>query len=134
MADILTTDLAPESFDCIASIATLHHLPHDTVLRKLKDALRPGGVLLVLDLVASDHPADLWRDLLAVPLSPMLRLLHTRQLRESREARAAWALHGTHDSYLTFAEAKRIYTACLPGVQMRRHLFWRYSAIWHNDQ
>ncbi|MBN1565266.1 MAG: class I SAM-dependent methyltransferase [Anaerolineae bacterium] len=130
-ADILTTDLAPESFDCIASIATLHHLPHDTVLRQLKNALRPGGVLLVLDLVENEHPADLWRDLLAIPANAMLRLRRTGHLHESDEVRAAWAAHGAHDSYLTFSEAQRTYHACLPGVQLRHHLLWRYSAIWH---
>jgi SAM-dependent methyltransferase len=50
LADVMSFDLPPESFDCIASIATLHHLPLREIFLKLKAALNPGGVLLVLDL------------------------------------------------------------------------------------
>lgn len=48
--DIMAWDLPAESFDCIATIATLHHLPSREVLSKLRDGLKPGGVLLVVDL------------------------------------------------------------------------------------
>ena len=50
IADVMSYDLPLESFDCIASIATLHHLPLREVLLKMRAALKPGGVLLVLDL------------------------------------------------------------------------------------
>src|SRR5437762_5441970 len=50
IADVLSYDLPPESFDCIASLATLHHLPLRDIFLKMKAALKPGGVLLVLDL------------------------------------------------------------------------------------
>jgi ubiquinone/menaquinone biosynthesis C-methylase UbiE len=50
LGDIRDQALAAESFDCIASIATLHHLPYREMLLKMKAALKPSGVLLVLDL------------------------------------------------------------------------------------
>jgi len=50
LADVLTCDLPAAGFDCIATIATLHHLPLREVLLKMKAALKPGGVLLLLDL------------------------------------------------------------------------------------
>jgi SAM-dependent methyltransferase len=50
IADVMSYDLPPETFDCIASIATLHHLPLREILLKMKAALKPGGVLLILDL------------------------------------------------------------------------------------
>ena len=42
--------ISGDSFDCIASIATLHHLPVREIFLKMKAALKPGGVLLILDL------------------------------------------------------------------------------------
>ena len=50
LADVRSWVLVEESFDCIASIATLHHLPIEEMLVKMKAALKPGGVLLILDL------------------------------------------------------------------------------------
>ena len=50
IADILKYDLPPEAFDCIATVATLHHLPLRESFLRMKAALKPGGVLLVLDL------------------------------------------------------------------------------------
>jgi SAM-dependent methyltransferase len=61
IADVMSYDLPPEEFDCIASIATLHHLPLREIFLKMKAALKPGGVLLILDLFEPirwhGHPA-----------------------------------------------------------------------------
>src|SRR6185295_10544004 len=50
LADVLQWPFPADSFDCIASIATLHHLPLSEALSKMKTALKPGGILLILDL------------------------------------------------------------------------------------
>ena len=44
LADISDYPLPAASFDCITSIATLHHAAPETLL-KMKAALRPNGVL-----------------------------------------------------------------------------------------
>ncbi|HYE57516.1 MAG TPA: class I SAM-dependent methyltransferase, partial [Rhodothermales bacterium] len=41
----------PEAFDAVVSVATLHHLAFVPALEKMKQALRPGGVLGILDLL-----------------------------------------------------------------------------------
>jgi SAM-dependent methyltransferase len=46
LADIRDRPLPIEGFDCIATIATLHHLPIAETLLKLKTALKPGGTRL----------------------------------------------------------------------------------------
>src|ERR1051325_11331784 len=56
VGDILDWDLPAGHFDCIASIATLHHLPLREMLLKMKAALKPGGVLLILDLFEPQNP------------------------------------------------------------------------------
>jgi ubiquinone/menaquinone biosynthesis C-methylase UbiE len=130
VADVLELELPAERFDCIATIATLHHLPQATVLPKLKSALKPGGVLLVLDLFQAEGLFDAVRGALAVPLSVGLRLAKHGRLRPPREVRRAWAEHGRHDSYLTLAQVREACAELLPGAVLTRHLLWRYSVVW----
>src|SRR5262249_47319089 len=49
-ADVMSCDLPNEHFDCVATIATLHHLPLRKALAKLKNSIKAEGILLVLDL------------------------------------------------------------------------------------
>src|SRR2546423_9738991 len=51
LADAMTWDFPQSQFGYICSIATLHHLQQHELLVKMKDALQPGGVLVILDLV-----------------------------------------------------------------------------------
>jgi ubiquinone/menaquinone biosynthesis C-methylase UbiE len=117
-------------FDCVVSIATLHHLPPAEMLEKMRRALRPGGTLLVLDLYRQEGPVDLLTNIPAIPANLALRLLHTRRLTVPREIAHAWAEHGKHDTYLTLRQLGRICRATIPGAQVRRHLLWRYSIVW----
>lgn len=152
LADVLTYDLPPESFDCIATIATLHHLPLRELLLKMKAALKPGGALLVLDLFEPvkwhGHPArdssapesqtrsireglcDSLLNLLAMNLSVSLRLIHQRRLLPRREVRAAWTEHARHDIYPTMKEVRALCAEIFPGATVRKHLLWRYSIVW----
>lgn len=130
VADVLTTELPPGRFDCVATIATLHHLPVEEVLPKLKGALKAGGVLLVLDLFQAEGLSDAFRGALAVPLSVGLRLFNHGRLLPPREVRRAWDEHGRHDSYLTLAQVRRVCAEMLPGALVTRHLLWRYSVVW----
>lgn len=129
-ADVRAFELPPAAYDCIATIATLHHLPMEETLARLSAALRPGGVLLVLDLY---RPATLvdwgWRASAAVA-SPLLRAWKVRRLRPPAPVRRAWAEHARHDVYPTLAEVRSLAARLLPGVSLRRHLFWRYSLVW----
>jgi SAM-dependent methyltransferase len=117
-------------FDCVATMTTMHHLPLGETLARMKAALRPGGVLLVLDLYQAHGLMDRLISLPAIPASLFLRLLHTGRLREPSAVRAAWAAHGLHDSYCTLDEVRQVCTEILPGAWVRRHLLWRYSIVW----
>jgi 2-polyprenyl-3-methyl-5-hydroxy-6-metoxy-1,4-benzoquinol methylase len=135
--DIMTRTLPAAHFDCIATIATLHHLSHAAVLPKLKDALRPGGTLVVLDLYQPETNLltarglrDALLHVIAMGTSVSLRLVHRGRLRPPREVRAAWEAHGKTDRYLTMDEARKLYGSIFPGAVVRKHLLWRYSAIW----
>jgi SAM-dependent methyltransferase len=122
--------LRPDQFDCIASIATLHHLPLREILLKMKASLKPGGVLLVLDLFEPKGVIDAFLNPLAVSVSVTLRLIHHGRLRPRREARAAWAAHEARDIYPTMNEVRALCAETLPGAKIRKHLLWRYSIVW----
>jgi ubiquinone/menaquinone biosynthesis C-methylase UbiE len=137
LADITESDFPDEHFDCIAAIATLHHVPLRAALLKLKQALKPGGTLIVLDLFEPQRNLLTlagWRDaclnLVAMGASVSLRLIHNGRLRPPREVRAAWEEHGAHDSYSTIREMGSICSDLFPGATLRRHLLWRYSIVW----
>jgi hypothetical protein len=100
------------------------------MLAKVRDALAPGGVLLVLDLVSDSSALDLLRSLFAFPLNVALRLVRTGRLRPSPEHRAAWDAHGRDERYPALSEIRRLAGELLPGARVRRHLFWRYSLVW----
>lgn len=130
VADVVEQDFAPEEFDCIATIATLHHLPMKFMLSKFKRALKPTGVLLVLDLLEPEGISDALFHALAFPASAGLRFFHQRRFRAPAHERAAWAEHERHDTYPTLSEVERACAGLLPGARVRRHLLWRYSVIW----
>lgn len=129
VADVLHWGFPIEEFDAIVSIATLHHVPLELLLPKFKSALKLGGKLIVLDLVESEG-IDRLRDIIAVPLNWVYENLRNRGIERSREAIKAMREHLATDKYLTLSQAKKIYSRFLENVHIRRHLFWRYSAIW----
>lgn len=134
VGDFFSIDLPVERYDVIASIATLHHLPLAESLSRLAAALRPGGVLLILDLVQSRGPWDRAADSLALPLSLVLHRLHHGRWRPSADRRAAWDAHGRHERYLTFSQIRALAAPLLPGALLRHHLFWRYSLVWRKQE
>lgn len=130
VGDVMDWRFSPGHFDCIASIATFHHLPLEEVLPTLTKALKPGGTLLILDLYKAKGRADLVSSAAAMPVLCALRWLRSGRLRDPKEVRQAWEAHGRHDSYLTLSEAQRAFGALLPSARVRKHLQWRYSVIW----
>jgi len=132
-ADVMAVDLPRESFDCVATIATLHHLPLRETLCKLKDSVKPGGLLLVIDLFEPAGFRDQLLNVAAIGISGSLRLVHNKRLKPPKEVRAAWEAHGKTDSYPRMQELRTLCAAILPGAQIRQHLLWRYSIVWQKQ-
>ena len=131
--DVMTYQLRDNQFDCIASLTTLHHLPMTGILKKIKKALKPGGVFICLDLYQRSNLNDLLFDAAAYPTSLFLTLIKTGKFRSSKEVREAYAEHGKTDIYLTVPQIEQVCARFLPGALVRRHLFWRYSIIWEKE-
>jgi len=130
IADAAALEPGDGAFDCVASIAALHHLPAEETLEKLARALRPGGVLLVSDLRRLERPLETAAAALALPFLVARRLLRTGRLRERRAVREAWARHALADRHLTLLEARGLFTRMLPGARVAPLRPFRYTAVW----
>jgi ubiquinone/menaquinone biosynthesis C-methylase UbiE len=128
--DVMTYQFSDNQFDCIATLTTLHHLPTEAILRKIRKALKPGGIFLCLDLYQRSNLRDLLFDSVAYPANLFLGLIKTGKPRPPREVREAYLEHGKTDTYLTLPQIEQMCADILPGALVTRHLFWRYSIIW----
>jgi SAM-dependent methyltransferase len=127
LADAMTWNFPQSHFDFICSIATLHHLEQRELLVKLREALKPRGVLVILDLVESSSLIERMVDFVGFGVSLGLRLIHNGRLRPPIEVCKAWEQHGKHDSYLTIKKVRALADEILPGASVKRHLLWRYT-------
>jgi len=130
VADAMTWTFPPSHFNFVSSIATLHHVQQRELLQKIRDSLAPGGVLVVLDLVQSSSLAERMFDVIALGVSPSLRLIHNGRLQPPAAVRKAWEQHGQHDHYSSLKQMRALGDEILPGSSVRRHLFWRYSLVY----
>lgn len=119
--DFLTVDLDGESFDAIVSVAALHHMDAVTALTRMRDLLRPGGVLAVVGLARSRLPADVPLDVAATIANRLYRLKHGYWETPSPKL---WP------PPMTYPQVRALATALLSGSHFQRHLLWRYSVIW----
>jgi 2-polyprenyl-3-methyl-5-hydroxy-6-metoxy-1,4-benzoquinol methylase len=108
----------PDTYDCIVTIATLHHVDLGAALRAMASSLKPGGRLLALDVMHRRNPI-----VNAAALIAGFRPTHWK-------LRRAFRRHGRNETYLTIDDARRIASEALPGAQVRAHFFFRYSIIW----
>ena len=122
-------------FDIIISIAALHHMNEEKILKMMRDKLTEGGKILILDLVQNKTIVDYFLTIIATILNPLVMLIMNGRLRVSKNEREAWAGHFQYDKYLTIVDIKNIAKKILGKVKIKRHLFWRYSLVYnHNCQ
>jgi 2-polyprenyl-3-methyl-5-hydroxy-6-metoxy-1,4-benzoquinol methylase len=121
VGDFLTHLLEPESFDAVVSLATLHHMDAVAAVTRMRDLLRPGGILVVIGLARSRFPADLPLDAAAVVASRLYRL---RKGYWEHPSPMLWP------PPLTYAQMHTVARTLLPRCHFRRHLLRRYSVTW----
>ena len=130
LADASTWNFPQSHFDFICSIATMHHLQQRELFVKMKDALKPRGVLVVLDLLESSGLIERVFDIVGLGVSGGLRLIHNGRLKPPAAVQKAWEQHGQHDSYSTLRQVRAEADTILPGSRVKRHLLWRYSLVY----
>lgn len=128
VADVSGWEYPRDGFDCVASAGTLHHLPFDETVEAMRDALRLGGWLLVLDVLTRPGLRHLPRNAAAALVSRLGRGGGSRRLR------AAYRDHGRGEAYLRPDELAARFQPLLPGARIREHLLWRYSVVWRRPE
>lgn len=116
-ADVRELELG--GYDFVSCIASLHHLPFDTVTR-LRDALRPGGVLAVLGIARPTL-----RDL---PFGAVAFLPNRVRILLGPDSDDP--VPPVKDAELTLAQTRALARELLPGARIRRHLYFRYSLVY----
>lgn len=130
LGDAMTWNFPRSHFDFICSIATLHHLEQRELFVKMRDALKPRGVLVVLDLVESNGLVERMLDVVGLGVSGGLRLIHNGRLKPPAAVRKAWEQHGKHDHYSTVSQMRGLADEILPGSSVKRRLLWRYTLVY----
>src|SRR5262249_42151401 len=118
--DVMRMPTEGRGYDCVVSIATLHHLPLEEAVEVMSRLVRRGGMLVVHDIRTDRSVGDWLRAPLAIAARAWWRV-RVGRLRERAEVRAAWGEHGRHERYLTMAEVAAWSGAHLPGARAFRH-------------
>lgn len=110
------------SFDVVASVATLHHLPDlADGLRRLSALVAPGGVLAAVGMARASG----WRDVpWEVAGLVQHQVLRRRRTYWEHTAPTLWPCPQTYD------EVRDVARQVLPGVRWRRLPLWRYALTW----
>jgi SAM-dependent methyltransferase len=136
LADALTDPLPGADYDAIVSISALHHMPLQDALRRWAAALRPGGVLAVIALPRTDLRRELPVEATALVGH---RVLGAIFLAARTTGNGSWfAKDAPHDTPmpvvlnppLSTREVAQQAGQVLPGVRVRRLVFWRYLLLW----
>ena len=130
VGDFLHLDFSGQSFDCVMSAATLHHMDHDAALTRMVDLLSPGGRLIVHDLRQNAGLWDSAQGCVALADTVFHRFRRTGRLRASKPVRQAWERHAASDSYLSLGQVRHLAGRLLPGAEVINHWLWRYTIVW----
>jgi 2-polyprenyl-3-methyl-5-hydroxy-6-metoxy-1,4-benzoquinol methylase len=123
-----------KQFDVIISIAALHHMNEEEILKIMKNKLTKDGKILILDLVKTKTIPEWILGVTAALLNPIIMFIMRGRLKITKEEKEAWAGHFQYDTYLTINEAKGIVKKALGKGKVRRHFFWRYSILYKNGE
>ena len=127
VADALTGIPAERRYDVITCVAVIHHLPFAEALHTFRQHLAPGGTLVVLGLSRPTTREDFRVDLTSVFLNPIMGVLKNKGRRAPRPASMSAR---TRQAEMAFPDIVSEAQAILPGAELRRRLFWRYSLVW----
>lgn len=116
-------------YDVITCVATIHHLPFAEVLACSRRHLAPGGTLVIVGLYRARTPGDHLLGAVAAPANAAMGWLRNRGRPSFRPVSMTAAVRSAG---MTFADVAREAGTVLPGAQLRRRLFWRYTLVWRH--
>ncbi|MDF9878075.1 class I SAM-dependent methyltransferase [Cellulosimicrobium cellulans] len=125
-----TDDGGTSGYDAVTMVAVLHHLDLDEALGRARCLLAPGGRLLVVGLARVASARDLAVDVASAFLNPLVGLVkHPRRARPGDAGPDAAGMPVREPQH-SVDEIARTARARLPGVRVRRRLFFRYTLEW----
>jgi SAM-dependent methyltransferase len=135
LADVLSDPLPGNAYDAIFSISALHHMPLQDALLRFAALLRPGGVLAVIALPRMDLVRELPAEIVAAVGHRLLGAVFVaaRSVGSNdwfADDRTHAAMPVVMDPQLTTREVAERAGTVLPGVRVRRLVFWRYLLQW----
>ena len=121
--DVMDPDLPKRigTFETVSCVATLHHLPLEPALARLRELVAPGGRLIVVGLAAN---GSLWDWVLSALAVLPLRVVGTLR-RETPDIGVV-----TRPPRQTLAEIRAAASRILPEARIRRRFYYRYTLIW----
>jgi SAM-dependent methyltransferase len=132
LADVTAMALPAGRYDLISCLASLHHLPFATVAR-LREALAPGGVLLVLGCYRRRTAADFAVALAAAPVNLAARLAVAAAER-ARGRPPGPPRPPIAPATMSLRQVREQAARLLPGCTVRRLLFWRYLLVFRRPR
>ena len=121
VADVF--ELAEDGFDLVYSHTMMHHLPdYRAGLQQLKDLVRPGGTVAVVDNVCDLYPtpprsAYTWGARLGFPKEIRRLGLRDAWFELRFWLSNPWLEHLLSDVYLSRAQFRETYDSIFPGAQ-----------------
>lgn len=115
-----------ESCDLVVFVASLHHMATEEALSAARASLRPGGKLVIVG-VAKESRGDALRSCISLALNPLIGLIRHPARATSVPVHMQAPIAEPSES---FSEIRALARESLPGIRMRRRLFWRYTASW----
>ncbi|MDQ1022687.1 2-polyprenyl-3-methyl-5-hydroxy-6-metoxy-1,4-benzoquinol methylase [Streptomyces umbrinus] len=135
-ANVTEAELPKAHYDFISCLASIHHMPFDTVTA-LREALAPGGVLVILGCYPEKTRLDWAWSLAAVPVNAVARL--TVAVKDKIRPAAASTGRGqvkapVSQPTIPLPQIRQKAAVLLPGCSIRRLLFWRYLLVFRNNR
>lgn len=118
--DVMTWPFEAGSFDLVASIAVLHHLPLVAALQRFRELLAPGGVLAIIGISRRSNAQELAMAAVAYPINKALG-----RLKGEVPVGAP-----VKDPVETLPQIRAAAREVLPGAKLRLLLLFRYALIW----
>ncbi len=130
LGDFLSTPFQPESYDFVAAVASLHHMPAQVALERMARLLAPGGTLAILGLARNGSLSDWLREPPAFVASRLVGATsrHGRTDATTYQAPLLWPPPDTYGG------VRSIVRDCLPRAEFRRLLLWRYLILWRKPR
>jgi SAM-dependent methyltransferase len=121
VGDFLTAEIAPDGFDFVCFVASLHHMDQVRALAKVAEILRPGGRLVVIGLARA---VTLPEELVSALCAPVAWF---NDLRPDFDGIVSTPIA---EPALGWHETRKLVRDALPGARFRRRLYFRYSLVW----